>query len=91
MAIRLTTRNFREAVGAALDDAFNPDWAVYYDYDQSDMTHKIAKVEPWDYWRHSMDGPGARRHFRPGIIRIREARDEIDAYMQAKKQLEQAE
>lgn len=54
-------------------------WAVYADYSMNDMTWRIAKVEPWDFAKHM------GRH---GIIRINYARDEIDAYMQAKEQLE---
>lgn len=93
MAVPLTTKSFRDALVAVLDDAFNEpgSWAVYYDYDQSDMTYKIAKVEPWDYWDHSMDGPGARRHPRPGIMKIAKAPDELGAYAEAMRRLEETD
>lgn len=87
MAIPLTGESMRNVVTAALEAAFSePDgWAVFADYHAEDMTWRITKVEPWTPLKHA-GGDGF-----PGFVRIKEARDEIDAYMQAKKQLEQAE
>lgn len=89
MAIPLTSKSFMEAVGVALDDVFleHPGWAVSFTYDYNSRTYTITAVELWDLFKH-----GAKhKPIMPYTIYIREGRDEIDAYMQAKKQLEQAE
>lgn len=79
----------------ALNEVFgmeyeNKGWAVFYDYCHEDMSYRIAKVEPWDYWEHSVDGPGARRHPKPGIMKIEKAPDELGAYAEAMRRLEGA-
>jgi hypothetical protein len=57
-------------------------WAVHH------KNGKITKVEPWDGLKH-MKLKGKKRISRPNIIHINEAIDELDAYMKAKKALEQ--
>lgn len=57
-------------------------WAVYY------KGKRVTKVEPWDGDKH-MWVKKKEKVIRPGIIHINEAIDELDAYMQAQKKLEQ--
>lgn len=57
-------------------------WVVYVDYDQSTMSWKIGKVERW--------GPRAKV-WEPHVLRIDDAKDELDAYAQALQMLEGAE
>lgn len=54
-------------------------WAVHADYYYDDQTWRILKVEPWNPLKHDVT---------KGIMHIKEAQDEMDAYTQAKKALE---
>jgi hypothetical protein len=92
MAVPLT--KMREALAQSLDDIFSDaffdtfhGWAVHYDCDVDSRAYKISKVEPWSKLHHGRIGvPFAA----PGLLWIEEGRDEIDAYMEAKRRLEGA-
>lgn len=57
-------------------------WAVHHKNGQ------ITKVEPWDGLRH-MKLKGKKRISRPNVLHIDEACDEMEAYAQAMRKLEQ--
>jgi hypothetical protein len=80
MAIPLTAKSFREAVGAALDDAFTEGWGVTAEWDIANNEMRVVKVERWDFDKH---------YGRAYVVKVHSARDELDAYMQAKKMMEQ--
>lgn len=93
MAVPLT--EMRKALAQSLDDIFSDaffdtfflGWAVHYERYTEDLTYKIIKVEPWSKLHHGRIGvPFAA----PGLLWIEEGRDEIDAYMEAKRRLEGA-
>lgn len=83
MAIPLTsmrdTLRGLEAKIAIIDEAASHGWAVYYDYHHEDMTYRIAKVEPWDPWEHVQSS---------GLMKIEEAPDELGAYVEAMRRLD---
>ncbi len=89
MAIKLS--EMRENLTLRLNDAFaeeyEPSWAVYADYSFEDMSWCIGKVERWNHGKHYKQMREATHR----VIRVYDCRDEIDAYMKVKKQLEQAE
>jgi hypothetical protein len=66
-------------------------WAVILQHDYANNETRISKVERFDPEKHHKVIAAQQDWRRKRIIYIREGRDEIDAYMQAKKQLEQAE
>lgn len=70
-----------------LAEEYDPGWAVYADYSFEDMSWRIGKVERWNYGKHDKQMREATHR----VIRVYNCRDEIDAYMKAKKQLEQTE
>lgn len=47
-------------------------WAVYADYDQSDMTWKVKRIIPW------LDRDPRESDF--NVHKVIEAKDELDAY-----------
>lgn len=55
-------------------------WAVYADYDQSDMTWKVAKIEQWWDYKHLKKGRNGNTYLPRGVHKVIEAKDELDAY-----------
>jgi hypothetical protein len=65
---------FEEAFG------YHPGWAVTVEYNIDKMSMRIVSVERWNEEEH---------YGKDYIIYIKEGRDEIDAYKEAKRLLEQ--
>lgn len=92
MAIPITVKALREAIEPVLhelyDEVFNPGWAVYLERDNLTGAVTIEKIEEFALNVGKVmipQIPGKHRY----IIRVTDCRDEIDAYMKAKKILEE--
>jgi hypothetical protein len=72
----------RETLAEAMEDLSNDGWAITTEYDEDHEHLVITGVEPWMF----------EKHFgKTFIFRVPEAIDELDAYIKAKKALEQTD
>jgi len=61
-------------------EKYDTTWAVYANYDQSDMTWQVKRIIPW------LDHDSSDGSFHPLPFKVKDAKDELDAY---KKFMEQ--
>lgn len=56
-------------------------WAVYVEHQPHDMAYRIVKIMPWSSSEHAES--------MVPVLRVMDARDELEAYTKAMKMLEQ--